>query len=374
MAIAAVKGYQGQGMIVTGKHYPGFGESAVDSHIGMVYLNCDEKLLFKRELYPYLKTIREAKLSGVMTGHIMVPKIDPKYPASISNKLIGILRNKLKFDGLIMTDSLAMVGMTNLFGLEECHGLAMAAGNDMVMTSYRIPTKEAYDYMMKAYKKGLVSLEQIDNAVRRVLAAQAKTLKAPEQKALTEKDRAIVVSISEKAITALLSEVKSAVIPAKDKHLFVLQVENSFTDPQTGKPFRDDPGGAANIENIIRIIKEQFPNSAIWKINDYPHRDQIEEALAESMKYDSVVMVAFSRTMQYTGSSDISQRLMAFISGVSHKLSCIILFGNAHAAREFPKVPRIIFGYEGGNSIESAFKVLSGKIKPTGKIPVHLFK
>ena len=166
-AIETIKGYQEQGMIVTGKHYPGFGSSPVDSHIGMVYLTGDENTLIERDLYPYIKAIKEADLSGIMSGHIMVPEIDPVYPASLSKSILDIIRRQ-GFEGIIITDSLAMVGLTNFFDLRTCHEQAMHAGNDMILTSYRISCREAYAYMLEAYKKGIVSEEQIDKAARRV--------------------------------------------------------------------------------------------------------------------------------------------------------------------------------------------------------------
>ncbi|HOJ10492.1 MAG TPA: glycoside hydrolase family 3 N-terminal domain-containing protein, partial [Clostridiales bacterium] len=220
LGAAAVRGYQDQGMIVTAKHYPGFGESAIDSHLEMVYLKCDKKLLLERELEPYRYAIEHADLSGVMVGHITVPKIDDKYPASLSPKITNILR-EIGFDGLTMTDSLAMLGITNYYGLEECHALAMTAV-DMVMASYRVPAKMAYEFMLNAYRKGRVTEEQIDEAVRRVIAAQNKTLKKPETTKLTHKEMNLAKEISRDSITALLDGVDSTAIPTDGRHLFIL--------------------------------------------------------------------------------------------------------------------------------------------------------
>lgn len=367
MATASIKGYQDQGMIVTAKHFPGFGESPVDSHIGMLYLKADEELLTERELYAYVKATEEADLSGVMVGHIMVPKVDPKYPASISPTLIGMLR-KAGYNGLAMTDSLAMVGMTNLFGLEESHGLAMAAGNDMVMTSYRISAKTAYEYMLKAYKDGVVTEEQINEAAARVLEAQAKTLKQPQQKTLSQKDKDIAVKMSEDAITAKLFGVKEASISTEDKHLFILEVNNTFVDPETGESQVDDCG----ISESEELIKKWFPNSDIMKINEFPSRKQMEDTLSTTMKYDSIVMVTYNQSLSYMGSSDLTKRMLALMEGIAHKLSAVVLFGNPYAAREFPPVPRIIFGYDRGYCEEATFKVLSGNLAAKGKLPVNV--
>ena len=84
------------------------------------------------------------------------------------------------------------------------------------------------------------------------------------------------------------------------------------------------------------------------------------------------VMVAYSRTVPYAGSADLSHRLMSFIEGVSHKLEAFVLMGNPYAARQLPHQKRIIFGYEGGVCEESAIKALSGHFKPKGKLPVNM--
>ena len=368
MSVAAVKGYQDQGMIVTAKHFPGFGESPVDSHIGMVELKADKKLLIKRDLYPYIQCIKKADLSGVMVGHIMVPKIDPKYPATISRKIISLLR-EIGFGGLIMTDSFAMVGMTNKFGLEQCHGLAMAAGNDMVMTSYRIRAKTAYEYMLNAYRSGKVSAKQIDAAAARVLAAQAKTLKPAQQAALTEKERITMVDLCRDSVVAIVKGKTKVSIPKDEKHLFVIQVGNQFVDPQTGKAESE----SSSVADLEAFIKQNFPCSDIWKINDFPSgMGQLEHILAASMNYDSIVMVAFSRTIPYSGSSRLTQRLLSFIDGVAHKLSAVVLMGNPYAAEDLPPVPRLIFGFEGKGSNQAALEALTGKIVPRGKLPVSI--
>lgn len=367
MGAAAIRGYQDQGMVVTAKHFPGFGESAVDSHLGMVYLNGDRKLLLERELAPYKYAIEHADLSGVMVGHISVPKVDGKYPASISAELVRLLRD-IGYNGLVMTDSLAMLGITNFYGLEECHALAMAAGIDMVMTSYRIPAKTAYEFMMNAYKRGRVTREQIDAAVGRVIAAQARTLKQPATTEVDESCLETARNISRDSITVMLKGVDSASIPADGRHLFILETGNSIADPETGEIEVED----SNLHNIEVLIKEKFPASRIKKINKFPTWQQMERTIAETMNYDSIVMVTYNRASGYMGSADETRRLLALMDGIAHKLSAVLIFGNPYPAREYPPVPRLIICYENGNCEEEAIKVLTGKSIAKGKLPVPL--
>lgn len=367
MAAAAIRGYQSQGMVVAAKHYPGFGESEVDSHIGMVYLKGDKKLLLERELEPYRYAIENAELSGVMVGHISVPKLDDKYPASISPMLVKLLRG-IGYDGLIMTDSMAMLGITNFFGLEECHTLAMAAGIDMVMTSYRIRAKTAFEYMLNAYKKGRVTEEQINSAAARVIKAQARTLEKAEIKDVDDACRATARNISRDSITAILRNVDSASVPTDLRHLFIIETGVTITDPDTGEIELEK----SNLNRIEDLIKEKFPKSVITRISKFPGRLQMERVVTETMNYESVIIVAYNRVSGYTGSADETRRLLALMDGIAHKLSAILIFGNPYPAREYPPVPRLIIGYENGNCEEEAIKVLAGERTATGKLPIPL--
>jgi beta-N-acetylhexosaminidase len=362
MATAAIRGYQDQGMIVTAKHYPGFGASPVDSHIGMVYLTADREQLIARELVAYIDAIRNADLSGVMSAHVMVPAIDPDLPASLSPTLIGLLR-EVGMNGLIMTDSLAMIGLTNWFGLRRSHLLAMAAGNDMVMTSYRLPVTEGYGYMLEAVRNGEVTEDLVEAAAARVIAAQNRTLRGPDA-AVTDTDIALTARMREDAVTAVLTGVDSPALDTAHRHLFIVQLPNHFTNPETGKAESDHGIG----QELPERVREHFPSADVFRINDYPSRDQMEHACVTTMAYDSVVMLVTSHTQAYAGSSDLTRRVLALMAGLEDKLSAVVLFGNPHAGRELPSCPRVIYGYEGCQ--DEALRVLAGKLPAKGALPI----
>lgn len=366
MACAAIRGYQDEGMVVTAKHYPGFGESAVDSHIGMVYLKADKATLCERELHPYLEATRKADLSGVMVGHIMVPAVDEKFPASLSPALIGLLR-ETGFDGLIMTDSLAMVGLTNWFGLEACHGMAMRAGNDMVMTSYRVGPADAYQWMLDAVRGGGVKTEQVDAAVRRVAAAQARTLQPPRKEQLSQADVEKAWSINARAVCLRLQPGVAPAIDPAGRHLFLVQKPNSFTDA-TGAAESDAAVYAC--DEMEEVILSRFPQSSIGWINEYPGRAEMERACGLTMGYESVVFIAVSRTEHYAGSSDLTRRTLALLAGLESKLQAVVLVGNPYAAREFLFAKRIVFAFDGAWCRTAALDVLAGKRQATGTLPV----
>lgn len=365
MGAAAVRGYQDHGVVVTAKHYPGFGESAVDSHIGMVYLEGDERVLLERELHPYIYAAQHADLSGVMVGHIMVPKVDPTLPASISPALVGLLR-QAGYDGLVMTDSFAMVGMTTLFPLHDCYRMAMAAGNDMVMASYRDPMADAHRVMVDAWRSGLVSEEQIDAAARRVVAAQNRTLAAPRQTAITPAEFEHADEMAARAITVVLDGVESPVLDTARRHLFVVQEGVVFRAPD-GTGVDQESFDFTTFEDAIR---SRFPASELVRIPEFPAKPQVEHLLKTSLPHDSIVFVLGNKSASYMGSSDASRRMLALIDGLRPKISAVVLFGNPYAAREFGRLPRIVFGFDGGACQRYAALTLTGDHRPTGHLPL----
>lgn len=367
LATAAVKGYQDQGMVVTAKHYPGFGESHVDSHLGMVYLGGDEESLIQRELIPYLKTMQDADLSAVMVGHIMVPKVDPQYPASLSPRLIGLLR-RIGFGGLIMTDSFSMVGVTNRFGLEECHRLAMAAGNDMVMSNYRIGARAAYEFMLKAFRDGCVSEQQIDAAVARVIAAQTRTLRPPTQTAVTSEDVATAEEIARRAIAVELHQVEHPAIDTAGRHLFIIEQGNPFIHPESGALYHE----RHSLDTATDLLKAKFTGSIFIKIDEFPSKAEMEHVLNKTIPFDSVVVVAYNRSVSYLGSSDLTPRLLALVEAISHKLSAVVLFGNPYAARQLAPTPRLIYGFDNALCQRYAILTLAGEHQPVGRLPLKV--
>ncbi len=367
MATAAVRGYQDQGLVVTAKHYPGFGESHVDSHLGMLYLNGDEDSLVQRELVPYLRAMQAADLSAVMVGHIMVPKVDGQFPASLSPKLIGLLR-RIGFGGLILTDSFSMVGVTNRFGLEECHRRAMAAGNDMVMTNYRIGARAAYEFMLKAFRDGCVSEEQINAAAAHVIAAQNRTLRPPTQTTVTPADFDTAAEMARRAIAVELRQVEHAAIDVAGQHLFIIEQGNPFIHPESGALYHERHG----LNTAVDLLREKFTRSSFIKIDEFPSKAEMEHVLNATIPYSSVVLVAFNRSVSYMGSSDLTGRLLALIEALSHKLSAVVLFGNPYAARQLVPLPRLIYGFDNALCQRYAVLTLTGEHQPVGRLPLKV--
>ncbi len=170
-AAETCRGYKDAGMITTGKHFPGRGESDVDAHYNVPVIDVDEKTLWERELLPYRVLIEQDLLPSIMIAHSIFPAIDPDDIATVSKKIItGLLREKLGFEGVITTDSMTMGGVSKRYGVANACALALEAGADIVlMKAENQLVDETFNAIMDFVKNGRIPEEELDNKVYRIL-------------------------------------------------------------------------------------------------------------------------------------------------------------------------------------------------------------
>jgi len=170
LGIAMINGYRDAGIAATIKHYPGHDNASVDSHHALPVSQITEE-----NIYEYARVFHDvidvAAPPMVMTGHVLFPKIDSFYPATLSPVIIGLLRTKLGSYGVIITDDMNMGAITTKFSVEEASKQAVIAGNDILLY---VATKEiidrAYRAVVNAVKDGHISEHRIDSSVHRILS------------------------------------------------------------------------------------------------------------------------------------------------------------------------------------------------------------
>jgi beta-N-acetylhexosaminidase len=182
MGVAAVRGYQDEcGLLACGKHFPGHGDTTVDSHLGLPVVAHQRARLDNIELVPFRATIA-AGLAAIMTAHIMFTKIDPAVPATLSHKVLtGLLRHDMGFDGLIITDCLEMKGITGHWDSAEAAVRAVEAGADILLCCHTWTTQAAiHAALCDAVATGRISTARIDESLDRIARAKERWLKIQE--------------------------------------------------------------------------------------------------------------------------------------------------------------------------------------------------
>jgi beta-N-acetylhexosaminidase len=171
-AIAFIKGMQGEGVLANGKHFPGHGDTATDSHHTLPLLNFDEARLDSIELYPYKKTF-DVGLASVMTAHLNIPSLEANInvPTSLSKNVVThLLQEKLGFQGLIITDGLNMKGAANYATSAQIDLAALQAGNDLLLIPQDVPASIAI--IKKALETRTLTKERLDFSVKKILKAK----------------------------------------------------------------------------------------------------------------------------------------------------------------------------------------------------------
>ena len=175
MVVAQTKGYQDGGVLACVKHFPGHGDTALDSHYDLPVLNFTLSDIQQRELIPFIAAI-DAGAAAVMTAHILFPALDPDLPATLSPHILtGLLREQLGFEGLIVTDCLEMKAVADRWGTARASVLAAKAGADVLLVCHTLARqRETYDTLLAAARTGELPESRIRDAVTRILAAKRR--------------------------------------------------------------------------------------------------------------------------------------------------------------------------------------------------------
>ena len=169
MGAAAVEGFEAAGVVCAAKHFPNHGSATSDSHSSLPVVDHDLETLRSHDLPPFEAAI-EAGAPMVMVGHLVYPAIDPRRPASLSPEAVRMLRGELGFDGVVVTDDLAMVGATGGGSPARAAVAAAKAGADLlVISSPPQQQADAYDAVLEAVESGEIPRGQIEASVERIL-------------------------------------------------------------------------------------------------------------------------------------------------------------------------------------------------------------
>jgi beta-N-acetylhexosaminidase len=397
-AAAFTQGAQHGGVIATAKHFPGHGDTAVDSHRGLPEINVDRARLNSVELVPFRASV-EAGVGAVMMGHIGLPQLDPTVvrqlpkdvkgkptdtteageidaqgtmPATLSPVIGGILRNDLHFNGMIVTDALSMSGLTIYFTQEEAAVRALEAGADLLLK----PTDA--DASMRgvraAVQSGRLSEKRIEDSARKLLAAKYDLgLEKNRLTALDQIDHIVgspdvlelAREIAEHAITIVRDEDKQ--IPLNnlnpDSRIFNLAITNGDDRLFITNPF-------------VAAMTRAGHKIDTMVLDDRSSNDDVQKALERANAADIVIASLYGRVrsgeMRSVGLPEPGARaLTTLIKG--NKPIVAISFGNPYLLMNFPGLRTYVVAYGDMPSLQqAAARALLGQIDITGTLPISL--
>ena len=238
-SIAYLKGMQSQGIMGSAKHFPGHGDTSQDSHKTLPTINFDSERINDVELYPFKELIKN-NLSSVMVAHMEVPSLEkkPKLPSTLSKTIVTkILKKKLKFDGLIITDAMDMKGVVDFNKSESADVAALLAGNDLLLMPDDLDQSTLS--IKKALNEGVLTTQRLSQSVKKILMAKYKaglnnnstvTLENLREDLNSEKDKALLDQLTKESITVIKNE--SQIVPIKNlsKKIAYLKMGDSDSD------------------------------------------------------------------------------------------------------------------------------------------------
>lgn len=354
MVVAQVKAFQKEGVSATAKHFPGHGDTAVDSHYGLPIINHDLETLHKVDLAPFKAAI-EAGVDSIMTGHIVVPALDDSgMPATLSKPILtDLLRGELGFDGLIITDSLDMSG-ANAVPAERIALEAFKAGADILLNPSDVVV--AYNSVLDAVKSGEVSEKRLDESVYRILENKMKNGLFHDQYT----DPAAVSVVGAPEHLALADEIanKSITLVKNEGNLLPLQkTDNVFiTGPSTGKPamLADD-------------LKAKGFQTSSFATSATPTASQITTAVSRAASADKVIVTT------YNGATNAAQANLVKALKDSGKKVIVAAIRNPYDLMAFPTADAYLATYGDRDvSIHALARVLANEVNPSGKLPVTI--
>jgi len=354
--LAFARGLQENGVLAFGKHFPGHGDTGVDSHIDLPLVPYDRTRLDQIELVPFRAAIA-ADFAGIMSAHVTFPAIDPTpgLAATLSHPVLtGLLRQELGYQGLIATDSLEM-GALAANGYPPAVGasLALAAGANLLLFNRdHTMHREAFANLVQAVRDGKISQEQLDASVQRVLQA---------------KERFGLLSPTPVEIEAIASSIKTADHLALSRELAQKAI-TLLRDPQGLIPLK-----TSSVPLIVETpaVRDQMQslgfNEPPWIADTQPTDSQITDII-QAAQDSSTVLIPVNDLNVNTNQLRLVEELVNAGSPV-----IALVHRNPFDAHLLPENVTVLITYGFNPPIRAALvDVLTGKVQPTGALPVTL--
>jgi beta-N-acetylhexosaminidase len=355
-------------VLLTVKHFPGHGDTNVDSHMGLPSLPADRARMDRVELVPFKAAIA-AGVDAVMTAHMAVPAIEKQeIPATVSAAVLtGLLRNDLNFEGLIVTDAMDMQGLTKQFPAAEASVRALQAGADVLLMPAN--PDEAIRGVVAAVNEGRLTRKRLEQSVTKVLAAKVRVglhrnklvpvddisddIDSPEA---TEKAQ----EAAEKALTLVKNE--RSVLPLKTPASACYFVLSESRYGQSGR-------------KMIEEIQKRSKGARVFPLDPLVPQSEISETVQRATGCEVNVVAAFVSASAYRGNVALAGNLPGVVNALTAARAPVLLIslGNPYLLRSFPSVSGYMAAYSTTPTSETAaVKALFGEIPIKGRLPVSI--
>jgi beta-N-acetylhexosaminidase len=365
--IAYFKGMQDAGIITFAKHFPGHGDTNVDSHFDLPVLPYTKGRLDSLEEYPFKQAIA-AGISGIMIAHMNIPALDTakNLPSTLSRPIVtGLLKDSLRFKGIVASDAMEMKGVTKYFPKGEADLRAFLAGNDLIELSEN--SKVAAKLIRKAVRKKQIAPEEFEAKVKKILAAKYW---AGLSKYHDTQPGGIMDDINRPATTQLIQQLSDAAIT-------VLKGSAAAIKQDTLKSTAIISIGVTQSTVFQQDLARHYKNSKLYFVDKNTPVPQLNALLASAKQYDQVIVSVHDTRLRPASRLDYSVDVKLLVAELAARPGAVIsVFANAYTIAGLPGIEKsaaLIVGYQKDDALQrSAVKVITGQLKPSGKLPVSV--
>lgn len=360
MVAAQVGGFENpgaQGVSATAKHFPGHGDTSVDSHYGLPVIDHTREEWEQLDEPPFRAAV-DAGIDSIMTAHIVVPSLDPSEdPATLSQPILtGLLRERLGYDGVVVTDSLQMEGVREKYGDDEVAVRAFLAGADQLLMPMDMDV--AFEAVQEAVASGRIPAERLDQSVERILRMKYER-GVVQQPYVTERrvERVVGTPEHQQAAQAITDRTVTA----------VANPGGALPTPVGGRSVLVTGAGTAPTTALGDRLAAQGAVSQVVETGLAPTAQRRADAVTAASGKDLVVVLT-----NKAWASAAQQQLVSQLQATGVPVVVVAVRDPYDAAYVSPDLPFLATYSATSVSMESVAKVLTGQVAPTGRLPVDV--
>ena len=368
LASSFILGTKHGGIIATAKHFPGHGNTELDSHSDLPMINGSVQELYDNEFFPFINAIKNG-VQSIMIGHLELPALDT-LPSSLSKKVVsGLLQNKLGFDGLIVTDAFNMEAITKGYGIQESVVLAVKAGNDIVLMPP--DPAEAIRAIFNAVNSGEISEERINISVRKILSAK-RWLKIEKTNSLTTDE--IMDSLNNSYHKQLAEMIAGQSITLLKNDAQILPLDITKYKSVSCVTITDGKGDETS-QYFQNILNDRFTGINTQLINNKSKPSEYNSVFSSIKNSDLILLPLFIDVQSQKKNEEVRADQINFIKKI-FKLNTptvVISFKSPYIISLLPGVTTLLDAYSFSYSSQDAgLKAILGEIDIKGKLPVSI--
>jgi len=371
MGAAVVRGLQENGMLATGKHFPGHGDTETNSHLALSSVTASRARLDSVELRPFRAAI-DAGVGAMMTFHGYLPALDSaQIPATLSPRVMSsLLRDEMKFDGLLVTDAMDMGGVVNNFGGLEASKRALAAGADILLMPSDIPG--SIDAVVAGVAQGLYTEARIDQSVRRVLVLKHRFGLHHSRTVPLDRVRQVVGDPSHLAKATRLAERSFVLVRDSARLVPIASATRRPAALSVTYARRNELSAGTEFNNELRRGVRTLQQVYVNADDPAPNNDRI---VADAAQADIIVVGSYVNITSETATADAPRAFADLVARLMRTGKPVVLlsFGTPYLLNQVPSVQTYAVAWGGSAASQvAAARALLGEIPIAGKLPTSI--